>query len=155
MNLPMTWRNLCAECNCTSSSLGRVRDTASPQSFPGTDWCPIKRTIRTLLVAQWLRIRLPMQGTRVQALVREDPTCRRATKPVRHNYWTCALELTSHNYWACVPQLLKLAPLESVLHTREATTMRSLSTAMKSSPRLLQLEKARVQQRRSNAAKNK
>ena len=40
----------------------------------------------TSLVAQWLRIRLPMQGTRVQALVREDPTCRGATKPVRHNY---------------------------------------------------------------------
>ena len=38
------------------------------------------------LVAQWLRIRLPMQGTRVQALVREDPTCLRATKPMRHSY---------------------------------------------------------------------
>ena len=38
------------------------------------------------LVAQWLRIRLPVQGTRVQALVREDPTCRGATKPVHHNY---------------------------------------------------------------------
>ncbi|KAJ8785661.1 hypothetical protein J1605_007258 [Eschrichtius robustus] len=38
------------------------------------------------LVAQWLRIRLPMQGTRVRVLVREDPTCRGATKPVRHNY---------------------------------------------------------------------
>ena len=38
------------------------------------------------LVARWLRICLPMQGTRVGALVREDPTCRRATKPVRHNY---------------------------------------------------------------------
>ena len=34
------------------------------------------------LVAQWLRIRLPMQGTRVQ----EDPTCHGATKPVHHNY---------------------------------------------------------------------
>ena len=40
----------------------------------------------TSLVAQWLRIRLPMQGTRVRALVREDPTCRGATKPVHHNY---------------------------------------------------------------------
>ena len=40
----------------------------------------------TPLVAQWLRIRLPMQGTRVQSLVREDPTCRGATKPVHHNY---------------------------------------------------------------------
>ena len=39
------------------------------------------------LVSQWLRIRLPMQGTRVRALAREDPTCRVATKPVRHNYW--------------------------------------------------------------------
>ena len=38
------------------------------------------------LVAQWLRIRLSMQGTRVHALVREDPTCRGAKKPVRHNY---------------------------------------------------------------------
>ena len=38
------------------------------------------------LVAQWLRIHLPMQGTGVRVLVWEDPTCRRATKPVRHNY---------------------------------------------------------------------
>ena len=38
------------------------------------------------LVAQWLRIRLPMQGTRVRALVWEDPTCRGATGPVGHNY---------------------------------------------------------------------
>ena len=40
----------------------------------------------TSLVAQWLRIRLPMQGTRVRALVWEDPTCRGATMPVRHSY---------------------------------------------------------------------
>ena len=53
--------------------------------------------MRTSLVAQWLRIRLPMQGTRVQALVREDPTCRGATKPMRHNYRACALELANHN----------------------------------------------------------
>ena len=38
------------------------------------------------LVAQWLRIRLPMQGTWVRALVREDPACRGATKPMHHNY---------------------------------------------------------------------
>ena len=46
----------------------------------------LKITRRSSLVAQWLRIRLPMQGTRVRALVQEDPTCRRTTKPVRHNY---------------------------------------------------------------------
>ena len=38
------------------------------------------------LVVQWLRICLPMQGTRVRALVWEDPTCHGATKPVRHDY---------------------------------------------------------------------
>ena len=38
------------------------------------------------LVAQWLRIRLPMQATRVRSLIREDPTCWGATKPGRHNY---------------------------------------------------------------------
>ena len=38
------------------------------------------------LVAQWLRICLPMQGTRVRALVWEDPTCRGATRPVSHSY---------------------------------------------------------------------
>ena len=50
------------------------------------------------LVAQWLRIHLPMQGTRVQALVREDPTCCGATMPMRHSYRACALEPASHNY---------------------------------------------------------
>ena len=53
----------------------------------------------TFLVAQWLRIRLPVQKTRVRALVREDPTCRRATKPMRHNYGAhaqdCELQLLS------------------------------------------------------------
>ena len=46
----------------------------------------IKKWSGASLVAQWLGIRLPVQGTRVRALVREDPTCCRATKPVRHNY---------------------------------------------------------------------
>ena len=55
------------------------------------------------LVVQWLRIRLPMQGSRVRSLVREDPTCRGATKLMRHNYWACAVEPASHNYWARAP----------------------------------------------------
>ena len=45
-----------------------------------------KRCVGASLVAQWLRICLPMQGTRVRALLWEDPTCRRATEPVHHNY---------------------------------------------------------------------
>ena len=60
------------------------------------------------LVEQWLRIRPPMQGTRVRALVQEDPTCRGATKPVCHN--TEARE----------PQLLKPAHLEPMLHNKRS-----------------------------------
>ena len=41
---------------------------------------------RASLVAQWLGVCLPMQETRVRALVWEDPTCRGATRPVSHNY---------------------------------------------------------------------
>ena len=48
-------------------------------------------------MAQWLRICLPMQGTRVRALVWEDPTCRGATRPVSHDYGACASG-------ACAPQ---------------------------------------------------
>ena len=53
---------------------------------------------RASLVVQWLRIRLPMQETRVRALVREDPTCRGATKPVCRNYSACTVKPMSHNY---------------------------------------------------------
>ena len=42
-----------------------------------------------------------MQVIQVWSLVWEDPTCRKATKPMRHNYWACALE--PHE-----PQLLSL-----------------------------------------------
>ena len=33
-----------------------------------------------------------MQESGVQSLVQEDPTCHGATKPVCHNYCTCAVE---------------------------------------------------------------
>ncbi len=56
------------------------------------------------LAAQWLRVHLPMQETRVRALVQEDPTCRGKIKPVCHNDWACALEPASHNYWAHAPR---------------------------------------------------
>ena len=55
--------------------------------------------------------------------------------------------------WAYAPRLMKAACLEPVL--REATAVRSPRTAMKGSPRSPQLEKARAQQWRPNAAKNK
>ena len=57
--------------------------------------------------------------------------------------------------WAREPQLLSLRVWSLCSATREATTMRSLHTATKSSLCSPQLEKARTQQRRPNASKNK
>ena len=61
-------------------------------------WIKLFQIYWASLVAQWLRIHLPMQGTQVQALGQEGPTCHGETKPVRHNYWACALEPANHNY---------------------------------------------------------
>ena len=98
------------------------------------------------LVAQWLRIHLPMQGTRVWALVQEDPTCFEATKPVHHNYWACALEPMSHNYWACEPQLL--SPRAT---TTEALVPRARAPQQEKSP---QWEACTPQQRVAPACCN-
>ena len=78
------------------------------RSTIGTHW--------TSLMVQWLRILLPFQRTQVWSLVREDSTCRGATKPVCHNYWACFL------------QLLKPKHPRAMLCEREATTMRSPSS---------------------------
>ena len=57
-----------------------------------------EKRMRASLVVQWLRICLSIQGTQVQALVREDATCCRATRPVRHSYGACAPEPAGHSY---------------------------------------------------------
>ena len=88
-----------------------------PQAFDKEEWqltqlsWPFRFLLRTFQVAQGLKIHLPRQETWVWLLVQEDPTCRRATKPMYHNYWSCALEPTSLNYctqsWACTQQQKK------------------------------------------------
>ena len=94
------------------SHLQCLRLSCVPLIFPSMS----KRSpSRASLVAQWLRIHLPMQGTWVRTLVQEDPTCHGATKPGHHNYWACSLEPVSHNCWARTPQLLKPVRLEPVL----------------------------------------
>ena len=45
----------------------------------------LKKKFRASLVAQWLRICLLMQETRVRALAWEDPTCHGAAGPVSHS----------------------------------------------------------------------
>ena len=81
------------------------------------------KAFRTSLLTQWIRICLPTQGTWVRSLVWEDSTCRRATKPLCHNYWAYPLEPTSHSYWALVLQLLKPGCLEPVLSNKRSTEM--------------------------------
>ena len=57
--------------------------------------------------------------------------------------------------WAREPQLLSLRIWSLCSATREATIGRGLHTAMRSGPRLPQLEKALAQKRRPNTAINK
>ena len=54
--------------------------------------------------------------------------------------------------WAREPQLLSLRIWSLCSATREAAIVRGLRTAMKSGPRLPQLEKALAQKRRPNTA---
>ena len=76
-----------------------------------------------------------MQQARVQSPVQEDPTCRRVTKPVHHNY-------QSPSFGACAPQ-------------REVTATKHLQLQLESSPQPPRLEEALAQQWRLGAAKNK
>ena len=91
-------------------------------------YLPLRKRTWTFLVVQWLRICLPMQGTRVWSLVWEIFTCCRATKPV-----FC-------NYWAQAPSLCSV--------TRETTAMTSLHRATHRN------ERKPSQQWRPSTAKN-
>ena len=91
-------------------SQGNLSQVFPPSPRPGllVNRCGPKVKIKNdemwlSLAVQWLRIRLPMQGTWVWSLVLENPTHHRATKPVHHNYWACALEPTSHSTEAHPP----------------------------------------------------
>ena len=57
--------------------------------------------------------------------------------------------------WAREPQLLSLRVWSLCPATREAATVRGPRTAMKSGPRLPQLEKALAQKQKPTTAKNK
>ncbi|KAJ8788320.1 hypothetical protein J1605_000376 [Eschrichtius robustus] len=91
-----------AAATCTGEFLGQENEDYKNIS-KNKKFCEStkKEEIWASLVEQWLRICLPMQGTRVRALVWEDPTCRRATRPVSHNYRACASG-------ACAPQQERL-----------------------------------------------
>ena len=61
----------------------------------------------------------------------------------------------SHNYGAHVLQLLKPMPWNPCFTTREATVVRNCTLQLESSHRVLQLEKAHMQQWRPSTAINK
>ena len=67
--------SLAERFDCTETIINQLLADSYQNSTSGTS-----------LVAQWLRIHLPMQGTWVRALVWEDPRYCGATKPVCHNY---------------------------------------------------------------------
>ena len=60
-----------------------------------------KRNLGASLAAQWWRIPLPVQETRVRSLIQEDHTCHVAARPLmRHSCWACALESGSPEAYA-------------------------------------------------------
>ena len=66
-------------------------------------------------------------------LIREDPTCCKADKPMSHSYWTCALEAGSLNYWS-PPALSSTA--------REVTTVEDHAPPRKVAPACCNYRKA-------------
>ena len=101
-----------------------------------TDWgqeiwskrvCRYSRTIGGTSLVQWLRIRLPVQGTQVRSLVQEDSTCHGAPEPV--------------------------CPRAHALQKRDMTTMRNPGTAMRAAPICRNGRKKPMQQGRPSTAK--
>ena len=108
---------------------------------------------RTNLAEQWIGTCLPVQGAQVPTLVWEDSTCCRATESMCRNYWAYVLHTEAHMPEGCTLRLLiqsatttEVRLPRACARQRDATTMRSPSTSMKSSPHPLQLEKAHAQQ---------
>ena len=81
--------------------------------LPQQKW--LKAARGTSLVVQWLRILLPMQWARFPSLVREDPICCGATKPVHHSYGS-------------------LRAPGAVLHNKRSHHKEKPNTTVKSSP---------------------
>ena len=101
----LKWTNSSGHNSFKKNTKNQEYNQINPEFLGVGSGYVLKSSLGASLVAQWLRIHLPMQGTQVWTVVREDPTCHGATKPMRHNYWACALEPISHNYWAHVPRV--------------------------------------------------
>ena len=83
----------------------------------------------------------------IPGIFQENPTYRRATKPMHHNYLAHALETVSCNYRAHVPEVC-------ALQQEKPPQWEAWAPQLKSSPHSLQWEKAHTQQQRPSATKN-
>ena len=103
----------------------QIPPSPSPPFLLTFNWASILQG-GTSLVAQWLTIHLPMQGTqfepwswsKIPHASEELSACAATTEPMCHNYWACALEPASHTAEPAMPQLLKPVHLEPVLHNK-------------------------------------
>ena len=100
----------------------------------------------SLVVQRW-RIRLPVLELWVQALVREDPPCHGATKPMHDNYWASALDPGSHHNYGSPCSLGSMHCNKRSPCNRKA---RSAREHLHSPP----LEKSPTQQWRHSTAKS-
>ena len=84
-NLKYSWEQ--HRCNAT---LSYWVESEKDKSYMILLICGLQnmRQMKTSWVFRWLRLHLPVQGTRVQSLVKEDPTCCGAAKPVCRSYWS-------------------------------------------------------------------
>ena len=90
---------------------------------------------RASLLAQWLRICLVMQGTWVQSLVWEDPTCCTATK-----LCTTTIELVLWRLRVAITE--PHPPRAGALQLEKQPQWEALTLQLQPSPHFLQLEKA-------------
>ena len=80
----------------------------TPGNFPGSSVVKTPCS-QTSLVAQWMRLCLPMQETQVRSLVWEDPICHGATKLMCHHSRAC----NSRDCKLQLPSRLQVATTQS------------------------------------------
>ena len=135
------------QCLWVVTTSGEKEKLPSLCNYATCPWVAISKLRQDSLVVQWLRIHLPVEGTWVQSLVREDSTCCGATKPICHSYWAWALEPMSSSYWTPMPYNLCST-------TKETMAATSLRTTAKSRPCSPQLKKTSARQWRPSTVKN-
>ena len=93
------WRSLGVDFDIKSSAFNvcLIYFFFHPLTFNLFNVCRFKESFWTFLVVPWIKIRLPVQGTWVWSLVREDFTRYRATKLMSGNSWSpCILDYVLH-----------------------------------------------------------